>query len=90
MPTISMFYGVLIRMFFLDDKRHHLPHIHAEYQGRVAIYSILDGALLAGELPMNKHKIVVAWVEIHREDLLADWELAVNGKKPLPIRGLDQ
>ena len=77
-------------MFFLDDKRHHLPHIHAEYQGRVAIYSILDGALLAGELPMNKHKIVVAWVEIHREDLLADGELAVNGKKPLPIRGLDQ
>ncbi|WP_423225983.1 DUF4160 domain-containing protein [Candidatus Amarolinea aalborgensis] len=44
----------------------------------------------AGELPTNKHKLVVAWVEIHREDLLADWELAKNGKKPFPIRGLDQ
>jgi len=77
-------------MFFLDDKKHHMPHIHAEYQGKVATYSILDGSLLAGELPANKHKLVVAWVEIHREDLFADWELAVNGKKPLPIRGLDQ
>lgn len=38
----------------------------------------------------NKHKLVVAWIEIHREDLLADWELAVHGKKPFPIKGLDQ
>lgn len=54
------------------------------------MYSIIDGAVLAGQLPSNKHKLVVAWVEIHREDLLADWELAVNGKKPFPIKGLDQ
>jgi len=38
----------------------------------------------------DKHKLIVAWIEIHQEDLLADWELAVNGKKPFPIRGLDQ
>jgi len=54
------------------------------------VYSILDGSLLAGELPPNKHKLVVAWIEIHRDDLLADWELTVNGKKPFPIKGLDQ
>ena len=47
-------------------------------------------ALLAGELPPSKHKLVVAWIEIHQEDLLADWNLAVNGKKPFPIKGLDQ
>jgi hypothetical protein len=41
-------------------------------------------------LPSGKHKLVVAWIEIHREDLLADWELAVKGKKPFPIKGLDQ
>lgn len=46
--------------------------------------------LLAGKIPNKKHKLVVAWIEIHQEDLLADWELAVNGKKPFPIRGLDQ
>jgi hypothetical protein len=54
------------------------------------VYSILDGAILAGELPPNKHKMVAAWIEIHQEDLLADWTLAVNGKKPFPIKGLDQ
>lgn len=78
MPTISMFYGVLIRMFSRDIEKHHLPHIHADYQGQVAVYSIPDGQRLAGELSPSKHKPV------------ADWELAVNGKKPFPIRGLDQ
>lgn len=90
MPTISMFYGILIRMFFRDVDKHHVPHIHADYQGQVAVYSIPDGTLLAGELPPGKHKLVVAWIELRQEDLLADWELAVNGRKPFPIRGLDQ
>lgn len=90
MPTISMFYGILIRMFFYDTEKHSMPHIHAEYQGAVAVYSILDGMVLAGELPPKKHKLVVAWIEIHQDDLLADWQLAVTGKKPFPIRGLDQ
>jgi hypothetical protein len=90
MPTISMFYGILIRMFFYDTDKHNVPHIHAEYQGHVAVYSIHDGTVLAGELPPRKHKLVVAWIEIHQDDLLADWQLAVNGKKPFPVRGLDQ
>lgn len=90
MPTISMFYGILIRMFFRDTDRHHVPHIHADYQGEVAVYSILDGAVLAGHLPPNKNVLVLAWIEIHREDLLADWELAANGRQPFPIKGLDQ
>ncbi len=90
MPTISMFYGILISMFFHDTDRHHLPHIHADYQGDVAVYSIEDGDVLAGSLPSKKHKLVVAWIEIPHEYLMADWELAVNGQNPLPIRGLDQ
>jgi len=90
MPTISVFYGILIRMFFRDAEKHHAPHIHAEYQGKVAVYSILDGEVLAGEIAASKHKLVVAWIEIHRDDLLADWELAVNGRKPFQIKGLDQ
>ena len=85
-----MLYGILARMFFRDIEKHHVPHIHADYQGKVGVRSILDGSLLAGELPPNKHKLVAAWIEIHHEDLLADWELAVNGKKPFPIKGLDQ
>ena len=85
-----MFYGILIRMFFRDIEKHHKPHIHADYQGQVGVYSIPDGLLLAGELPPNKHKLVVAWIEIHKENLLADWELTVNGRKPFTIKGLDQ
>ncbi len=59
-------------MFFYDTDKHNVPHIHAEYQGQVAVYSILDGAVLAGGLPTKKHKLVVAWIEIHQDDLLAD------------------
>ena len=90
MPTIPLFYGILIRMFFRDTERRHAPQIHADYQGTVAVYSVPEGRLLAGGLPPNKHKLVVAWIEIHKEDLLADWSLAANGKQPLPIKGLDQ
>ncbi len=85
-----MFYGILIKMFFHDTDKHNLPHIHAEYQGQVGVYSIPDGTLLAGELPVKKHKLVVAWIEIHHEDLMADWQLAVAGSKLFPIKGLDQ
>jgi hypothetical protein len=85
-----MFYGILIRMFFKDTDKHHLPHIHAEYQGKTAVYSIPDGRLLAGSISSQKEKLVVAWIEIHQDDLLADWELAVNGKTPFKIKGLDQ
>lgn len=77
-------------MFFRDIEKHHVPHIHADYQGAVVVHSIPGGTLLAGELPPKKHKLVIAWIEIHEEDLLADWNLAVNGKKLFPIKGLDQ
>jgi hypothetical protein len=90
MPTISMFYGILIRMFFKDIERHHRPHIHADYQGQVGTYAIDDGELLAGSLPSSKHKLVVAWIEIHKDDLIADWALAVAGKPLFNIKGLDQ
>jgi hypothetical protein len=56
----------------------------------VAVYSIESGELLAGKLPSKKNKLVVAWIEIHYEDLMADWNLASTGQAPMPIRGLDQ
>ena len=90
MPTISMFYGILIRMFFKDTEKHSLPHIHAEYQGQVAVYSIPDGKLLAGSMDSRKEKLIAAWIEIYKDDLMADWQLAVNGKTPFKIRGLNQ
>ena len=84
MPTISMFYGI-ISLYFYDNERHGLPHIHAKYQGQDASFSILDGSLLSGAIPPAKAKLVQAWIEIRREDLLADWELAINGQSLFPI-----
>lgn len=85
MPAISMFYGIVIYLYFFDDERHKLPHIHAKFQGHDASFSILDGSLLSGDIPPAKRKLVEAWIEIHRESLLSDWDLAVNGQTPFPI-----
>ena len=60
------------------------------FSSETAVYSIPDGKLLAGEISFKKEKLVIAWIEIHQDDLLADWELAVNGKAPFKIKGLDQ
>ena len=82
---ISMFYGIVICLYFFDDERHNLPHIHAKYQGEEAAFSILDGEVLNGSIPPGKTRLVQAWIEIHRESLLADWDLAVNGQIPFSI-----
>lgn len=57
-------------------------------QGQRASFSIMDGIMLAGEFPPAKIKLVQAWIEIHRDELLADWELAVNGQPPFQIEPL--
>ncbi|MBI4826266.1 MAG: DUF4160 domain-containing protein [Nitrospirae bacterium] len=88
MPTISMFYGILILMFFKDNRRHHLPHIHVRYQDNNASVSIEDGNILEGTLPNKQLKMVQAWIEIHREELMVDWQLAVNGEEPFRIAPL--
>jgi hypothetical protein len=83
-----MFYGIVIYLYFFDNEKHNLPHIHARYQGQTASFSIADGTMLAGDLPANKVKLIQAWIEIHREDLMANWELAVNGEAPFRIEPL--
>ena len=69
-----MFYGIVIYMYFFDDERHKLPHVHARYQGQEASFSINDGSILSGDFPVAKGRLVQAWIEIHRDALLADWE----------------
>lgn len=88
MPILSMFYGIVIRMYFNDDRQHHEPHLHADYAGQRAVFNIINGELLAGELPAGKTRLVVAWIEIHRDELLADWELAVDGEDVFKIEPL--
>ena len=88
MPTISMFYGIIIYMYFFDDQRHYLPHIHAHYGEESAVVSIAEGDVLEGSLPSKKMKLVQAWIEIHKDELFADWELAVSGEEPFRIEPL--
>ncbi|SLM31432.1 conserved hypothetical protein [Desulfamplus magnetovallimortis] len=85
MPTISMFYGILVLMFYRDNRQHHLPHIHVRYQGEEAALAIEDGSILAGSIPSKQLKLVRAWLEIHKDALYVNWELAVNGEEPFRI-----
>lgn len=85
MPAISMFYGLIIYLYFYDNKKHNIPHIHVEYQGDEAVVSIVDGSIIEGDLPPKKMKLVMAWLEIHQEELLANWALAVKGEQVFKI-----
>ncbi|MBK4737535.1 DUF4160 domain-containing protein [Noviherbaspirillum sp. DKR-6] len=88
MPVISMFYGIIIRMYLLDNRQHALPHIHARYAEFEASISIADAEVLSGDLPRKQFRLVQAWIELHRDELMADWELAVNGENPYKIAPL--
>jgi len=82
MPTISIFFGLIIRMYYKD---HQPPHIHVQYQSENAVIDILTGNITEGSLPTRQLRYAQAWVEIHRENLLADWELCRNGENPFKI-----
>ena len=88
MPAISMFYGLIIRMLFMDTKQHNLPHIHVEYQGQNAVFAIPSGELLEGKLLAKKVRQVQVWIDLHEEELMADWSLAVKGEPIFPIEPL--
>jgi hypothetical protein len=82
-----MFYGLIIRMYYAP-KEHPPPHFHVYYGEYTASIDIESGELLRGELPKRQLRMVVAWTEIHREDLLADWKLVMNGEEPFKIEPL--
>jgi len=88
MPTISMFYGILVSILYEDNDRHHLPHVHVRYSGEKASVSIEDGSILAGSIPARQMKMLQAWIEIHKDELYADWELAVSGEELFRIEPL--
>lgn len=85
MGVISMFYGIIVSLYFFDNKRHKSPHIHVKYQENEVIIKIPDGSILEGKIPANKMKLVQAWIEIHKEELMADWDLASQGESIFKI-----
>ena len=72
--------SLLISLYYIDNKQHNRPHIHVKYQEHEAVVAIPEGEILGGEIPRNKMNLVQAWIEIHQDDLVADWDLAVNGQ----------
>ena len=88
MPVISMFYGIIIRMFYFDTARHKVPHIHVQYADQEAVIALPEGNVLEGEIKTAKMKLIQAWLEIHREELMADWRLAVEGQPIFKIEPL--
>jgi hypothetical protein len=84
MPTISMFYGIIIRMYFSPGE-HNPPHFHAYYNEYKASFSLDSLEIIDGELPRKQKRLVQAWAELHIDELRADWSLAANGEPVFKI-----
>ncbi len=69
MPEISRFYGITIYMLF---REHNPPHFHAKYQGYEVSITIDDG-IVKGEMPKRALNLIFDWLEIHREELMQNW-----------------
>jgi hypothetical protein len=73
-----------IRIYF--SPKEHIPHhVHAYYQDFKASFKILDCEIIEGQIPSRQLRMIQAWIEIHRDELIADWELCQNGEKPFQI-----
>ena len=84
MPSLSTFYGLIIWMYSELGGRHNKPHIHVEY-GDDELVVTLDGEILEGSLPRGKMKLLDAWMEIHRDELYANWTLLSRGDRHAKI-----
>ena len=87
MPVLSLFYGIIVRMYKEVSRKHHKPHIHVEYAGEEVVVA-LDGEILEGAIPKPKMKLLEAWMEIHYDDLEANWKLLSNGEQFFRIEPL--
>jgi hypothetical protein len=85
MPVVSMFYGIVIYIFY-DE--HNPPHFHAEYAGHKALITMKDGTV-KGEMPKRALKLIFEWMEKHHDQLLEDWELSLKGQPLKSIEPLD-
>lgn len=78
LPEISRFYGIVIKMYFEKGAPHHRAHFHAGYGGESAVFDVATGKILNGSLAKPQRRLVKAWIELHRHELEANWERAVN------------
>lgn len=80
-----MFYGIIVSLYYFDNNQHNTPHIHVKYQENEVVVNIMTSEIIKGTIPANKLKLVSAWMEIHRDELIADWSLAIQGEEVFKI-----
>lgn len=85
MPELCRFYGIIVRMYFMD---HNPPHFHAEYQGQRAEFDIRTLEIIAGGLPSRAHALVLEWAALHRDELMRNWQKASAPEPLSPIEPL--
>ena len=73
MPVLARFYGIIIRMYFLQSE-HNPPHIHAIYNEDVAAIDFMSGEVLEGNLPAKALSMVREWILLHRDTLMDIWK----------------
>ena len=84
MPEISRFYGIIIYMYMSE---HNPPHFHVWYESYKAIITIKDG-IITGSLPRRALNLVYEWLDIHKDELLDNWNRLANFETPLKIEPL--
>lgn len=81
MPVLARFYGIVIKMYFLQSE-HNPPHIHAMYNDDVAAIDYMTGEVLEGYLPPKALALVREWIEINRNEIQKIWETQEFKKLP--------
>lgn len=87
MPTLSMFYGIIVRMYAEKGGQHNVPHLHAVFSGQEIVVG-LDGTVIEGKIPKNKLNLLIAWMDIHQDELEANWALLMDGEAAFKIEPL--
>ncbi|MFN0190905.1 MAG: DUF4160 domain-containing protein [Aestuariivirga sp.] len=87
MPTISIFFGIVVQMYWRD---HPPPHFHAYYQGFEGLFSIETGELIAGQMPPAARRILKDWINLRRTELLTNWELCKTNAPLNAVPGADE
>ena len=85
MPTISIFYGILVQMYWND---HAPPHFHVRYAESKATIAIATLHILTGSLPRRAERLVLEWAADHQKELLENWTLCELKQRPLQIEPL--
>ena len=85
MPVVALFHGIRILLYW---REHDPPHFHAQYAEHEAQIDIRRGIVIAGYLPRRQLRLVLAWAELHADELMQNWELARAGQPLRSIQGL--